>query len=168
MNKPFRYWHNKENCKAVASLCKSKSEFHTRYRAAYRASKQEGWFDELCKLYWNFSDWTIEQCKEEASKYTDRSEFYTHSRLAYKAAEANGWLEGICNHMMDSECYWTYELCAEEALKYSSKIEFAHNNEGLRTVLLYIMVGLMIFVAEWRLKEGNLSQKRLFGCCKII
>ena len=130
MKKPFRYWHNKENCIVVASLCKSKSEFHTKYRAAYRASKQEGWFDELCKLYWNFSDWTIEQCKEEASKYTDRSEFYTHSRLAYKAAEANGWLEGICNHMMDSECYWTYELCAEEALKYSSKIEFAHNNEA--------------------------------------
>jgi predicted GIY-YIG superfamily endonuclease len=43
-----RHWHNKSNCQAVAALCKTKKEFETRYRGAYKTSLALGWLDEIC------------------------------------------------------------------------------------------------------------------------
>lgn len=64
--KTFGYWHNYENCRLVASTCLSKSEFHGKFRAAYRASKQEGWFDKLEKEFWSYDGWTLTMCQTEA------------------------------------------------------------------------------------------------------
>lgn len=127
--KAFGYWHNFEHCKEVAKECSGVFEFHEKYRSAYRASKQEGWFDTLYQMFWSPDNWTFEQCQTEAMKYTDRSKFYKYSKLAYKAAKANGWLGKICNHMVDSECYWTYERCKEEFMKYKTKTELFNANE---------------------------------------
>ena len=107
--KPKGYWHIFENCREVASKCGSKSEFHEKYRAAYRASKQEGWFDKLVEMFWSYEDWTFEMCHADAQKYSDMSEFYVHSRIAYNAAEKHGWLDDVCSHMPSSERYWTYD-----------------------------------------------------------
>lgn len=127
--KPKGYWHIFENCREVASKCSSKSEFHVKYRAAYRASKQEGWFDKLVKMFWSYEDWTFEKCQSEASKYKDMQEFYVYSRVAYNAAEHHQWLDEVCEHMPSSERYWTYERLKEEIKKYNSKTEFVNKNE---------------------------------------
>lgn len=59
--KPKGYWHIFENCREEALKCGSKSEFHVKYRAAYRASKQEGWFDKLVEMFWSYDDWTTKR-----------------------------------------------------------------------------------------------------------
>lgn len=128
--KPKGYWHIFENCREVASKCGSKSEFHEKYRAAYRASKQEGWFDKLVEMFWSYEDWTFEMCHADAQKYSDMSEFYVHSRIAYNAAEKHGWLDDVCSHMPSSERYWTYDKIKEEVKtkQYKTKKEFVHDN----------------------------------------
>lgn len=126
---PFRYWHDFEHCKEVASQCSGPFDFHERFRAAYRAAKQEGFYNHLYQLFWAPDNWNFERCRDIASKYTNRAFFYREQRLAYKAAEANGWLDPICSHMYDSECYWTYEKCKEEFKRYKTKIELVKDND---------------------------------------
>ncbi len=129
--KPNRYWHNFENCRVVAETCSSKSEFHKKYRAAYRASKQEGWFEKLVEMFWNYDEWTFDMCQSEAAKFEDIGEFFVHSRFAYNAANKNGWLDIICAHMPASRRYWTLDRIKEDIRKnrYKSRTDFAKQNE---------------------------------------
>ena len=46
IHKPKNYW-TKENCKNVALLCKTKSEFQHIYGGAYRKSRTKGWLGEI-------------------------------------------------------------------------------------------------------------------------
>lgn len=128
--KTFGYWHNYENCRLAASTCLSKSEFHGKFRAAYRASKQEGWFDKLEKEFWSYDGWTLTMCQTEAMKFSNMREFYTYSRNAYKAADKHGWLDKICLHMPSTLRYWTYNRIKEEIERkgYKTKKEFKINN----------------------------------------
>lgn len=137
--KPNGYWHVFENCRAVAATCSSKSEFHTKYRAAYRASKQEGWFVKLVEEFWSYEGWTLEMCQLEASKYVDMGDFFVHSRFAYIAADKNGWLDIICAHMPSSKRYWTLDRIKEDIRinKYKSRSDFAKKNEPAYRSALY-------------------------------
>ncbi len=128
--KSIGFWHDFDHCKEVAEKCSSKSEFHDKYRSAYRTSKQEGWLEKLVEIFWSYDNWTLEMCQAEAQKYTDMQDFYTHSRIAYKVAKKNQWLDDICSHMPSSERYWTYEKLKEEVKKYNNKTEFVQGNEA--------------------------------------
>jgi len=41
------YW-TKDKCRELAFKCKSRTEFHEKYRAAFDASSKNGWLDKIC------------------------------------------------------------------------------------------------------------------------
>jgi hypothetical protein len=43
------HWMIKENCQKAASSCSTRNEFRKKYGRAYAFSKENGWFDDLCK-----------------------------------------------------------------------------------------------------------------------
>jgi predicted GIY-YIG superfamily endonuclease len=42
------FWQDKENCAKAAASCKSRGEFHVRFRGAYTNAAKNGWLDEIC------------------------------------------------------------------------------------------------------------------------
>ena len=90
------YWNNEEKCKETAAKCNTIYEWSQKFRMAYNAAKENGWFEECCKLLKDpYNRWTQENCINLCKKCSSKSEFKKHSS-AYKAACKNGWIE---------ECY---------------------------------------------------------------
>lgn len=128
--KQRNYW-SKEKCKEVASLCKTKKEFKTKYGGAYKATYKNKWIEEVCfnmeELIKPKGFWTKEKCMEEALKYNNRTDYFNNSKSAAIAFK-NGWIEEILNHiprLINKNGYWTKDKCLEEALKYKTRKEFA-------------------------------------------
>lgn len=98
--KTFTY----DECKNIAAKYNSRKVFERGDGAAYRFSKQHGWFEDICSHMTRPKPinvkWTFDKCKEEAAKYDTRIGFKSVcSGSAYHAARKNGWLEEICSHM---------------------------------------------------------------------
>lgn len=124
VNRGFRYWYNFDNCRKAASECKSRSDFHAKYRAAYRVAKNNGWLDILTNEFWTPS-FIYGQCEAEAKKFDNMRDFYVNARAYYEFSKSKGWLISLASFMPDTEAYWTYEKYKEEAKKYKSRTEFA-------------------------------------------
>ena len=43
-------WDDYEKCLAASKECKSRTEFHKKYRTAYRYSKENGWNDDFFSI----------------------------------------------------------------------------------------------------------------------
>jgi len=92
----IKIW-NKEKCKSVALLCKTRKEFSMKYSSAYISSRKNGWLNEIClhmiiqkrpNGYWNY-----ETCKEAALNYNTRFDFSHKCSGAYFISHKNNWLD---------------------------------------------------------------------------
>lgn len=134
---PNGYWlHDKERCREEALKYTMRSHFKCSSRSAYKASRKNGWLDEICshmispqipKGYW-----TKKKCHEEALKYCYIGDFVNAHNGAYDKSCKNGWLVEICSHMIQKKKpngYWNdYNKCKEEALKYDKRSFFQKNS----------------------------------------
>lgn len=94
------------NCKNIAKLYSSRSEFQHKNKKIYMQAYYYKWLDDICshmielhkpKCYWNY-----ERCKSEALKYKSKHEFQKKSPSAYGASKINNWYINICQHMRPS------------------------------------------------------------------
>lgn len=73
---------------AEAKKCKTRSEFHLKYAAAYMYAKKHNMLDDLFdNLIKYHRHWNDESVKEEAKKYKSKSKFIKGSYGAYKYAK---------------------------------------------------------------------------------
>jgi len=93
--KPSGYW-DYNACYNEARKYKSKSEFKSNARVAYKVALKNGWLKDYTWFERPSSHkkkWNYETCYQEAKKYTSRGEFAKNARGAYEVALKNGWLE---------------------------------------------------------------------------
>lgn len=125
----------KEKCSTAAKECITKNEFRIKYPGAHKASKLNGWFDDICShmSMLQHPPYTKTDCQKEALNYLSRTEFQKKSNSIYCAAWRNLWLDEICSHMTQKikpVKYWDYGRCKQEALKYITKNEFRVKSNG--------------------------------------
>ena len=82
---------------------KSRSEFQRNSRGAYKAAKDLGIKNEVCR-HMKFKvrpngTWTEDKIKIEAKKYKKKSHFKKGNGSAYQAAKRLGVLDKVCSHM---------------------------------------------------------------------
>ncbi len=129
-----------EKIQEKANRCKSRRDFVTRYKCAYKAAVNRGILDEVCTHMTRLirKNWTYEEMIEEALKYKTRKEFKVSSP-AYQIAIKRNLLDQICSHMpkradqsgKNSPVFkWTLEKIQEEALKYKTRNEFCKNSSA--------------------------------------
>lgn len=125
----------KERCMEESQKYKTRMEFKKGASAAYKASCQHGWLDEVCSHMISIQKprgyWTKERLQLEASKYSTKNEFREGCNSAYIVAHSKGLIDEICSHMIEPtkpNGYWTKERCAKEAYNYQSKSDFKANS----------------------------------------
>jgi hypothetical protein len=126
------FW-TKEKCINAAKQCKTRSEFHEKYRGAYSASIKNKWINEI-NLILKLNKGpkikhTKELCKEKALLCRTRKEFkkiYIHE---FSAAYKNNWLEDICKHMV-RELKWYKETCYNASLNCKGRLDFKKKYKG--------------------------------------
>ena len=132
--KPNSYW-TKEHCLKEAKKYKTLREFRAQDTAAYAATVNHGWQDEVFERLLRFKPtvWTKEMCAVQAKKYTSKANFRKGSIGAYNTATRKKWIEEICTHMIPTRKptgYWTFDRCAKEAQKYRDKKTFCSRSGG--------------------------------------
>lgn len=99
------YW-TKENCLLAANNCKTRTEFHKKYRGAYSSSLKHKWLDEIyhtiikSKRGGKFIH-TIESCQDKAILCKTKAEFKKKYKKEFDAAYKHKWLNIICKHMIN-------------------------------------------------------------------
>jgi superfamily II DNA or RNA helicase len=129
------YW-TKEKCHQVALLCKTKTEFQTKYGGAYASSFRNGWLNEICS-HMIEDHLTKEKCHQIALSCKTKSELKKHCGV-YDFSRRNGWLDEICSHMIEIKKhngYWTKEKCHQVALLCKTKTEFRKNQSAYNSSL---------------------------------
>jgi hypothetical protein len=126
------YW-NRKKCIETAKKCKTRSEFHRKYRGAYSSSLKNDWHDEI-NLILKLNKgpkikYTKELCKEKALLCRTRKEFKKNFIHEFSAAYKNNWLEDICKHMV-RELKWTKEKSKKVALNCKSRFDFKKKYKG--------------------------------------
>jgi hypothetical protein len=121
------YWLVKDNVHKVALLYKTKSEFETKYKGAYKSAHRNKWIDDVCShMDVLVGRWkTIEDIKIEAKKYKSKGEFIKNVPGAYLVARNNGWLNEVflCYPKISSR-WCQFDDVNNEAKKYKSRTEF--------------------------------------------
>jgi hypothetical protein len=167
--KPVGYWNNKIHCINAAKQCKTKSEFRTMYKAAYKSCLKNGWEEEvyahlisnqLPSGYWQNKNNCIDaiaQCKTQA-------EFREKFASAYSVCKKNGWFDELCKDLTierDVNKWSTYEAIKEEALKYQSRREFSLKNGSAYQAAHRL--GIIESVCSHMPNNGNTSKRGIYA-----
>ena len=95
----------KEKCFNAAKQCKTRTEFHKKYRGAYSSAIKNGWMNEIHLILKSNKGrkiiHTIELCKSKSLLCRTRAEFKKLYIKEFTAAYNNGWLNDICTHMIN-------------------------------------------------------------------
>ena len=115
-----------ETLRQEALKYKSRSEFQTDSRGAYKSATRNGILDEVCQHMFVYTKkgeqnpryvWTTEMLEQEALEYQTRTEFARKSYGAYSAARKRKLLDQICKHMKRSINVSSYEHSLFDELK---------------------------------------------------
>lgn len=121
-----------DGCIFAAHFCDSYKDFHTYFKAAYKAAIRNGWVYEIRKFfdaesmpygYFNNKD----NCRTEALQYSRRVDFMKGSPGSYKFAMQNKFLDEICVHMQAGRKpngYYTKKVCRTLMLECNSRMDF--------------------------------------------
>lgn len=106
---------------------KTKKEFYTQGRAAYKAAHKQSVLVLICEHMEtiNRKPFTVEEIKKEALLYSRRVDFQRQSKSEYGAARRMGILDQVCSHMaLEWQEKWSTETISQEALKYNHRGDF--------------------------------------------
>lgn len=103
-------------CLERALKCKSKKEFHDRFKKAYRASKDNGWYDEVTshmEKYVHPRKYTLDEVKEIAKKYKTKHDFIVSEPVIYGWCVRHGFLDEVTNGLescggFNKRCIYVY------------------------------------------------------------
>lgn len=138
-----RIW-TRDKCYELALTCKTPSEFQSKSRRAYAASKEYGWFDDYTWFVSGFSliepvKWTKDVCRDIAMTCKTKSEFKNKNSSAYASARNNGWLSEY-DWFVDGNVLareerrkYTYEKCYGIASSCDTASEFKAVNQSAYT-----------------------------------
>lgn len=126
----------KEKVLADAKNYSSRSEWKKNSGAAYRASRNDDYFDEAVadmKTPEKTRKWTKEKIMLDAKKYKSRSEWNRYSPSAVSAARKRGCFDQAVNHMkiLIPKGKWSKKSSVlTSAKKYKSKSEWQRHEVG--------------------------------------
>lgn len=126
----------KEECRKLAQMCETRSDFTKRYATAVRVAKKYGWYEEIClHMPLPAHRYSKKECAEEAAKYKTRGDFQKHSFKYYQAALRKKWLDEICEHMNGRtrrKSGWWEDInhCKETALLYDNLKKLRKEEKG--------------------------------------
>jgi predicted GIY-YIG superfamily endonuclease len=87
---------NKENCIEAAMKCKTRTEFHKKYRGAYSSAVKNNWIDEINNILKSNKGGkqihNLKSCKKKAILCTSVTDFKNKYPKEYSAAYRNNWL----------------------------------------------------------------------------
>jgi hypothetical protein len=114
-----------EKIKQAAAPYKSRNEFKTGDRKAYRAALTSNMIKDLFpeKLR---TDWTPDEVKQAAAPYKSRNEFANNNNYAYRKAREFNMLDGL----FPKEPPLTSDNVKQAAALYKSRTEFANNDRA--------------------------------------
>ena len=103
-------------CLERALKCKSKKEFHDRFKKAYRAAKDNGWYDEVTshmEKYVHPRKYTLDEVKEIAKKYKTKHDFIVSEPVIYGWCVRHGFLDEVTNGLescggFNKRCIYVY------------------------------------------------------------
>lgn len=100
------FW-TKEKCINVANQCKTRNEFHEKYRGAYSSSIKNGWLGEIYSILKSNKGgkfiYSIEFCKCKALLCKTKAEFKRKYLKEFTASYRHEWLNDICKHMINGK-----------------------------------------------------------------
>ena len=124
---------NFDNIFELSSQCKTKSEFYSKHRAAYKAAKKLGIFEQItAHMPKNLrigvtptnKKWTDLEVRKEFSKFNNLQDLRKNSPAAYAAAKKLGIFKEVSAYMNVRINKYSFEDCEKEAAKHNTKVDF--------------------------------------------
>lgn len=139
---PKLYW-TLDRCAVAASSCLTKKEFETKFHAAYKRARIDGFLNQICQHMiapdrrGKCAD--KERAREFAKKCRTRGEFRQKYGDFFTFCYKMGWLDDVCSHMApyrlcDDE--YSKELCRKAALEHSTLKGFRKEYRTYYTFIL--------------------------------
>ncbi len=137
MKKPNGYWYIKENVLRTARKCKTRLEFHERYKHVYPIAKEQGWLDDCYKHMGKketdkIRRWTKKSVLAAARKCKTRTAFCKRFGGAYNVACRKGYFEECVKHMTGLK-RWNKKKALAAARKCKTREEFRRTCGGALT-----------------------------------
>lgn len=148
---PNGYW-DREKCLDAAKLCKTRTDYTTKYPGSYLSAKKNGWLDEILSGFEEIRKpknyWTKERCHDIALMCKSKVEFWEKFPGVASISLSNIWLDDICSHMIKTgnrykKCIYAYEFSDNHVyigLTYNiNNRQSRHLNDESSAVRLYIL-----------------------------